>query len=128
MDSRIALLWLTLFGADPSIPPSALAEPIPIQSTAAVVWIGDWLVRGERHALRVIFRPVAERTRFAAMLTHGDGPSAVSEDWIGRQAGRVILLSRSGVGGAQLSLDHGHLVGRLSRHDATGTVRLSRTP
>jgi hypothetical protein len=128
VDPRVALLWLALIGSDPATAPSALPDPLALQSTAPVTWIGEWLVRGERRALRTLFTPIAGRKQFAGRLTWTEGTSTMSEDWIGRYDGRAVLLSRSGVGGARLTVDNGDLIGTLSRHDAAGRIRLSPRP
>ena len=119
MDSRVALLWLALIGGDPA--------SIAIQSSAPVGWIGEWLVRGERRVLWTLFAP-AGRKQFAGRLTWTEGTSTVTEDWVGRYDGRTVLLSRSGVGGARLTIDKGDLVGTLTRYEAAGRVRLSPRP
>jgi hypothetical protein len=71
-----------------------------------------------------VARPLRRRPLSPSVRTAWS--SAVTADWIGRHDGRVIVLTRAGVGGAWLSLgDDGDLVGRLTRHDSVGTVRLS---
>ncbi len=126
MNPGALLLWLTLFGSDPSVPPSALTANVPAPASAPATWVGEWLVRGERRVIGAMLTTVRGREQLAGKLTFGDGPNAIVEHWIGRREGRWLRLTRSGVGdGRVLFTEDGRLVGRLNRFEAAGDLHLS---
>jgi hypothetical protein len=123
MKPAALLLWLTLFGNEPSMPAASPAmERPPIHTGSA--WVGSWLVGGRREPVAMQFSPVTGRDELTGVLKVG---SAAAELWIGRLEGGRLRLNRAGVGEARLSAtSDGRLVGRLSRLETTGDVELLR--
>jgi hypothetical protein len=128
MKSSVLLVWLALFG-DPNALPSGLAEGFSARTIPSAIWVGEWLVHGDRRPISATVMAVRGREQLAGKLTFGQGASAVVEHWIGRPEGRWLRLTRAGVGDGRVSVtDTGRLVGRLSRLDAVGEVNLSPLP
>jgi hypothetical protein len=120
MKPAALLLWLTLFGGDPSTEPSALAIERPAVQASA--WVGQWLVGQRREQITAQFTPVAGRPELTGVLKFG---TDLGELWIGRLEGGRLRLNRAGVGEARLTATQdGRLVGRLSRRNASGNVEL----
>ena len=124
MKPAALLLWLTLFGGgDPSTEPSALAIERPAVQVKSA-WVGQWLVGQRREQITAQFTPVAGRPELTGVLKVG---TDLGELWIGRLEGERLRLNRAGVGEARLTATQdGRLIGRLSRHDASGNVELLR--
>jgi hypothetical protein len=126
--SAALLIWLALFGGESSTQPSALSRDLPRPATTAL-WVGEWLVDGDRRTLSAVLMPVRGREELAGKMTFGDGPDAIVEHWVARAEGRWLRLSRSDVGSGRLSLaEDGRLVGRLERLGIAGDVSLSLRP
>ena len=126
MKSSVFLVWLALFGSDPGALPSSFGDGISGRSIPAAVWVGEWLVHGDRQPISASVMAVRGREELAGKLTFGRGASAVVEHWIGRPEGRWLRLTHAGVGDGRVFVtEGGRLVGRLSRHDAVGDVNLS---
>ena len=126
MKSSVLLVWLALFGGDPGTLPSAFGDGISSPTVPSTMWVGEWLVGGDRRPISATVLTVRGREELAGKLTFGQGSSAVVEHWIGRPEGRWLRLTRTGVGDGRVSVtEAGRLVGRLSRHDAVGDIDLS---
>ena len=123
------LVWLALVGSDTGTHPAAFGSGISARAISSSVWVGEWLVGGDRRPVSAAVMAVPGREQLAGKLTFGDGPSAVVEHWIGRREGRWLRLTRSGVGDGRVSVtEGGRLVGRLSRNDLIGDLSLSLRP
>ena len=127
MKSSVLLVWLTLFGGgDPNVLPSGFSDGVSARAMPSTVWVGEWLVHGDRRPISAAVTTVRGREQLAGKLTFGQGSAAVVEHWIGRPEGRWLRLTRTGVGDGRVSVtEGGRLVGRLSRHDAVGDIDLS---
>ena len=125
MKAGILYLWLALMG-NQSPPPAAFSDGISIQHRVPTMWVGDWLVEGDRRAMSAAVTAVPGRVELAARLTIVDGSAAMVEYWIGRPEGRVLRLTRTGVGtGLFRFSETGGVTGYLSRHDVVGSVELA---
>jgi hypothetical protein len=123
MKPAALLLWLTLFGNEPSVPSASVAVERPVVQVASA-WVGSWLVGGRREPVAMQFSPVAGRDELTGVLKVGSAPA---ELWIGRLEGGRLRLNRAGVGEARLAAtSDGRLVGRLTRLDGTGDIELLR--
>jgi hypothetical protein len=126
MNPASLLLWLSLFGVESNAPgAAAVVERPPVHE--ARVWVGSWVVGERREAIVAEFAPVAGRGELSGELRFGEGAAAVTEHWVGRIENGRLRLNHAGLGEARLTATpDGRLVGRLSRHAATGSIELVR--
>jgi hypothetical protein len=125
MRAGILYLWLALMGNESAVP-AAFTDGISVHARVPTMWVGDWLVEGDRRAMSATVTAVPGRVELAAKLTIVDGAAAVVEYWIGRPEGRVLRLTRTGVGTGLFKVSEtGGVTGYLTRHDVVGSVELS---
>ena len=126
MRTGILLLWLSLMGNESVAPPAAFFHGVPAHVGVPAMWVGEWLVEGDRRGMSAAVTAVPGRAELAAKLTIADGAATVVEYWIGRPRGRELRLTRTGVGEGLFTVsESGGVSGYLTRHDVVGSVELS---
>jgi hypothetical protein len=51
MKSSVLLVWLALFGGDPGTLPSGFGDGFSARTIPSTVWVGEWLVHGDRRPI-----------------------------------------------------------------------------
>jgi hypothetical protein len=123
------LLFLTLFGGDPSAAPSGLAAKRPSMEQVTQ-WAGVWLVGERRVGVVAVIRALRGGERLSARLRFDETTAQeTGEEWTGAFEGQRIHLTRAEGGEAVLvPVERTNLSGRLTRRHVTAMVTLRPEP